>query len=49
MSRSESPGGVVMTPGGMTRVVEEEVEEEEEELGIAETYAEYMPAKRECH
>ena len=24
---------------------EEEVEEEEEELGIAETYADYMPAK----
>ena len=46
--RAASPG---LSMFGGRPVIEEDVEEEEEELGIAETYSDYMPPKSKqiCH
>ena len=46
-ARSGSPGMMALYrgAGGGAVSLEEEVEDEEEELGIAETYNDYMPSK----
>lgn len=34
--------------GGMQQPIQEEEENDDEEMGVAETYADYMPTKCEC-